>query len=209
MNGTGRRSGENRRVQERERDLFRRFLRGDNGAFHTLFTERNQSVFNYCLKLVGNVQVAEDMLQETWIRVIGMRGREEPEEIRNPVGLLIRIARNLCLDYLKSRRATEPLNGLSEGEMPSYRIPEQETGEEIVGRCLQRLPFDYRETLVLNIYSGYSFEEIAVILDKSPEAIWARASRARRRLRELVEEELRREERALKVMTRPPQKNTG
>jgi DNA-directed RNA polymerase specialized sigma24 family protein len=60
--------------------------------------------------------------------------------------------------------------------------------EELAVAALQELPFNHREVLVLNIYCGYSFEEIATMLGKSPEAIWTRASRARSQLRKLIHE---------------------
>ena len=56
------------------------------------------------------------------------------------------------------------------------------------------------------MYSGYTFEEIASMLGKSPDAIWARASRARKKLRELVVVEIEREEQALKIITQSKQR---
>jgi DNA-directed RNA polymerase specialized sigma24 family protein len=51
---------------------------------------------------------------------------------------------------------------------------------------LDELSFDHREVLILNIYCGYRFDEIAAMMGKSPDAIWARASRARAQLRKAV-----------------------
>ena len=58
--------------------------------------------------------------------------------------------------------------------------------EEKLVAALDSLPFETREILVLNAYCGYRFDEIATMLDKSPDAVWARASRARAQLRRMV-----------------------
>lgn len=181
--------------------LFERFLRGDDDAFHAFFRRHNPRLLTYCVKLLGSLQAAEDMAQEAWMRVIDLRaGRYDP--VRNPVGFLIRIARNLCLDYQKSRKRLQPLQDAGEAVHASYTMHEQTTDAELVLLCMERLSFEYRETLVLNIHCGYSFEEIAQMLEKSPDAIWARASRARKKLRELVMAAMQREEAELTVITK-------
>jgi RNA polymerase sigma-70 factor (ECF subfamily) len=150
------------------------------------------------------VPLAEDLTQETWVRAIDLRDASRGDEVQNLLGLLFRIARNLCLDALKSPRiaARLSLHEIDEKGHPTAEgIREMTSEEEIVLRTLDRLPIDYRETLVLHIYCGYSYEEIAAMLGKTPDAIWARASRGRKKLREMVSEELRREEGALRIIT--------
>lgn len=187
-----------------EIELFERFLAGDDEAFHLLFRRHNARIAAYCMKLVRSRQIAEDLAQETWMRAIDLRGRPEKRErrIENPAGFLIRIARNLCLDHLKLRKHHEPVDNLDERLHPSYSMNERSSEEEIALRCLDELPFEYREVLILNIYSGYPLEEIATILGKSPEAIWARASRARKKLRAMVAEAIEQEEKAVAALTR-------
>lgn len=178
----------------------RRFLEGENAAFRQIFAEHNVRLLAYCTKLVKDRSVAEDMAQETWVRVIGLR-EKGPAEVRNLYGMIYRIARNLCLDHLKSYRENNRTTIEELGRAhPTTSIRELSTEEEIVLRALDRLPFEYRETIVLHTYSGYSYEEIARMLEKTPEAIWARASRARKRLREIVTEELNKEEASLRLV---------
>jgi RNA polymerase sigma-70 factor (ECF subfamily) len=164
--------------------LYDRFLAGDNDACITLFNRHNQRLFTYCHKLVGDSAQAQDLSQEVWERLIELRSSGRP--LQNPVGFLVRMARNLCLDHLKSRRRLVPLENLSESSHPAYSLPELTEREELVVVSLHQLPNDYRDVLILNTYCGYTFEEIAGILGKSPEAIWTRASRARTQLRKLV-----------------------
>jgi len=181
-------------------DLARRFLEGDDRAFHAIYAEHNPRLFAYSLKLVKDRATAEDLAQETWIRTIGLRSRGA-EGVANLYGMIYRIARNLALDHLKSYRETNrvDMDG-AEVDRMTTSIPEQSSREEIVLRALDRLPFDYREAIALHTYSGYSYEEIAEMLGKSPEAIWARASRGRKKLRELVTAEMKRENRSLSLL---------
>lgn len=167
-----------------EEDLYNRFLAGEDRACLELFQRYNQRLYLYCVKMVGDLEQAEDLTQEAWGRLVELRAEGRP--LHNPIGFLMRIVRNLCLDHLKSRRRLLSLEMVHESSLPSYFIHEPSEMEELVVTALQKLSFDYREVLVLNVYCGYSFEEIAKILGKTPESIWTRASRARAQLRKLV-----------------------
>ncbi len=175
--------------------LFERFLRGDDDAFLALFRRHNRRVFTYCLKIVGSRQQAEDITQETWERIIALRTKAGT--IHSPIGFLLRVARNLCLDHLKARKRHIALDNLCESAHPQQAVGEPSALEEIVFAALHHLPFKYREVLILHTYCGYQFEEIAEMLGKSPDAIWARASRARAQLRTTVASEYAREQKRL------------
>ncbi len=164
--------------------LFRKFLAGDDVAAIKVFRKYNRPLNVYCLKMLGSVEQAQDVTQEIWERVV--RLRERPVEVHTPLGFLIRIARNLCLNHLRSRKNFVPLGALEEAALPVYTTPELSDMEDLVVSSLDKLSFDYREVLVLNFYCGYRFDEIAEMLGKTPDAIWMRASRARAQLRKIV-----------------------
>lgn len=166
-------------------DLFQRFREGNNGAFTELFRRHNPRLFLYCLKIVASRQGAEDVTQEMWEKVIGLRG-SEMADMRNPVGFFIRIARNLCIDHLRKSSRMIATDEIDERAKPMFASSQPEEIEEIAVAALDQLPYDYREVLILNIYCGYRYDEIAAMLDKTPDAIWARASRARTQLRRIV-----------------------
>jgi RNA polymerase sigma-70 factor (ECF subfamily) len=164
--------------------LFKDFLSGDDAAFTTLFKAHNQRIFAYCYKMLGSEEQAQDVAQEVWEKVIDLR--KEPPLVENPVGFLMRITRNKCLDVIKLRKNNSSLSDLDDHQHPFEEERESSDEEEIVLRALEKLPDEQREVLVLNIYSGYRFDEIAEMLGKSPDAIWARASRGRAALRKMV-----------------------
>jgi len=167
-------------------ELFHAFQRGEERAFTALFERHNAKVYRYCAKLVQDTQAAEDITQTMWERIIEMRS--DSAAIQNVPGLLFRIARNLALDYRKHHHKQSPLDTVSETRI----VVETEISEreEIVLECLDALPLAAREILILHYYSGYSFEEIAAMLGKKPNAIWTRASRARADLKASIEKRI-------------------
>lgn len=166
--------------------LFARFLAGENSAFLGFFHRHDRSLRLYCSRVLGDGAAAEDVVQETWERVVAMRGEARP--VDRPAGLLYRMARNRCIDHLRRARRS-----ISIEEMPAedeWRMGEGESSGgdmvEAVVEALDALPFEAREVLVLHHYCGYRFDEIAAMLERTPEAIWARASRARKHLRSIA-----------------------
>jgi|GEM_PF-177780 len=164
--------------------LYERFLAGDDAACLELFQRYNQRLYTYCVKMVNDLEHAEDITQDVWRRLIELRAAGR--QLQNPVGFLMRIARNLCLDHIKASRRFHPLESVHESALPSYTLHEPSEMEELVVIALQKLKFDYREVLVLYHYCGYSYDEIAKTLGKTSESIWTRASRARSQLRKLI-----------------------
>lgn len=164
--------------------LLDRFFAGDTAALVELYDRHNHRLYVYCLKLLGNAEQAEDLTQEVWERMARLRSK--PQTILNPVGFLLRIARNLCFNQLKARKRFSPLDTLSDtGQIPCA-THEPSDMEDLVVSALAEIPPDHREVLVLSLYCGYRLDEIAAMLGKSADAIRKRASRARIQLRNQV-----------------------
>ena len=164
--------------------LMQAFMAGDDDAFSALFDRHNERLYLYSARLLGNSTSAEDVIQEVWERVIRLRA--EPQEIHNPAGFLLTIARNLSLNLLKKKKRQR----LLEQEVKRESLQEVRVGsddlKDIVIEGLNSLPMKYREVLVLNLYSGYNFDEIAEMLEISTDAAWKRASRGRKELRDIL-----------------------
>jgi RNA polymerase sigma-70 factor (ECF subfamily) len=179
-------STEQPRVQNiEEAQCFAKFLSGDDNAAMYFFRAYNRKLFLYCAKLVNNMHAAEDITQEVWERIIKLRCQTQPE-IANPGGFMFTIARNLCLNHIKLKKHTIPLDAISEMDIPHEYQPGSTEMEELVNSSLDTLKFEDKELLVLNMYCGYRFDEIANMMGMSPNAIWTRASRARAQLRDRV-----------------------
>jgi RNA polymerase sigma-70 factor (ECF subfamily) len=188
--------------------LLDRYFAGENGALVELYDRHNHRLYLYCLKLLGSPEQAQDLTQELWEKVARLRAR--PQHVLNPAGFLLTIARNLCFNQLKARKRFSSLDAMNDTVHPTYEMRELTEMEDLVVSALDKLPDDYREVLILNLYSGYRLDEIATMLGKSPDAIRKRASRARLQLRTMVMEMI--EERggdlsALESLNRPEEED--
>jgi RNA polymerase sigma factor (sigma-70 family) len=189
--------------------LFEAFLAGNDAAFAELYHDINPRLSAYCHKLSpGN---ADDLMQELWERVIAMRSptfNKKKHEVINPQAFLFRMLKNLVIDERRKRKNEISLDesGTNGSDAPHLVTYVTFNGEEltdieaIILESLEKLSSDDREVLVLNIYSGYSFGEIAEMLGKSTDAIWQQASRSRAKLRTIVIEDAKRMSIALPQM---------
>lgn len=167
-----------------ESELLGKVFAGDDRAFNEIYALYNAKLTIFAFKMLGQREIAVDLIQDVWSRVIEQR--KHPQTVEYVGGYLYRIARNLCFDRLRSRRDHTPLDQIPEEHHPVSATAEQTDIEDIVVRSLESLPAEDRELLVLHSYLGYGYDEIAEMQSKSPEAVWTRASRARAKLREIV-----------------------
>jgi len=182
--------GTNRTILEVESDpvLLQQFLGGSNEAFALLYKRHTPKLMEFCLRVVRERALAEDIIQTMWERVIQLR--RSPREIKNPASYFFIIARNLAYERTSSRYESVPLDGLEEmANTSSYETANN--FETAVEEAMELLPPKYKEVLTLQLFSGYKLDEVADLLEISPDAVYARASRARKMLREIVAKKLK------------------
>ncbi|MBI4240074.1 MAG: sigma-70 family RNA polymerase sigma factor [Candidatus Rokubacteria bacterium] len=163
---------------------------GSQAAFQALYDRHHRGVFNFLLRSLGDSQIAEDLLQETFLRVFTHR-----EEYRPTAAFrtwLFTIARNLLVDQLRQRSGSreladgEPVELVEDpGATPLQQAEAQELGEWLQAAVLKLSP-SQREVLLLSRFAGLSHEEIARITGISPVAVRVTLHRALRRLRDLL-----------------------
>jgi RNA polymerase sigma-70 factor (ECF subfamily) len=151
--------------QSSDVELFEAFLAGDDKAFGELFDRYDRRLRLYCTKIVGDRDLASDMVQRVWERVVRMR--IDPLEIHQPERYLLRMARNVCLKHIERSRQSESIDDLYESQHPVAASHEPSHLEELVRIAIDRLPFDQREVLILHNYIGYSYEEIGALREES------------------------------------------
>lgn len=169
--------------QTRDAQLLEDFLCGRDAAFDPLYAEYNRRIFAYVSRMIFDEDAAHDIAHQVWERVIVHRANAQRERIENVAGFVFTLARNLALDHL---RRGKKFTGMGSAEHLSVEFDSSDD-RALVVEALKQLPEETREILVLNYYCGYSFEEIAEMLGKKPNAIWTRASRARATLKEVIE----------------------
>src|SRR5687767_1642840 len=160
----------------------------DNDWLAARFEEHRRHLRSVAYRMLGSLSEAEDAVQEGWLRV----NRAGTEGVENVGGWMTTVVARVCLDMLRSRAARR------EAPMESYvpdpvvtREGEVDPEEEAlladsVGLALlvvlETLAPAERLALVLHDVFGVPFEEIGVMVDRSPEAARQLASRARRRV---------------------------
>ena len=125
---------------------------------------------------------AEDVLQETFVALLKLE--REPD---NPLHYCIRGFRNRALNYKRGllRRLTRELESRTWFERNEHETPQ----ERAAMRCLQKLPPEQREVIVLKIWHEHTFEEIGEMLEISPNTIAGRYRYGMEKLRSCLKEQ--------------------
>jgi len=183
-NGSGERNA-------RDRDLFARYVSGDAAAFQALYASYERPLILYCEYLLRSSEEAQDVFQESWLRVVRLRDREQEVVVENFRAMLFTIARNISLTRLSNRKQSSTvklsLDAMgSEGDWLATEAEPFGELEDLVNRALERLPVLQREAFVLHAVLGYTFQEIAEMQGGTMTAAKTRAFRARAYLRKLV-----------------------
>jgi RNA polymerase sigma factor (sigma-70 family) len=165
-------------------DLFERFAAGEIDAFEAVFRQYQGEVFGWIVRMVRDGAAAEDLTMETFWRIYRGRKRFDPAR---PFGAWARrIATNVAIDYLKTRRVEDelPLNVAAgaEGD-PAW---EGQVRRHVEG-ALRSLPVKLQVAATLALIEERPYDEIAAALGTSTSAIKARVFRAVRMLRKRLE----------------------
>lgn len=177
-----------------------RLRAGDADAFDAVYAEYNTRLFAFLARLSRNRATAEDLLEETWLRLVS-----HAERLREDSQLgawLFTVARNLYVSYCRSRMLEDvhapDLIGLWPSGCPSSPF-EETAGHELGVRleaALAELPLQYREALLLVAIEGLTPSQAAQVCGVSGEAMRQRLSRGRA----MLAERLRRTEQPLTVL---------
>jgi RNA polymerase sigma factor (sigma-70 family) len=151
-------------------DLIYAFEKGSTSALEVLINRYKDKIFTSIVFLVKDKYLAEDLFQDTFIRIIDtvQNGRYNDEGKFLPWAM--RIAHNLCVDYFrKVKRAPTITTGDGTDIFDLINVPEESAEQKIMRkqthdrlhRMLDKLPADQREVIVLRHFADLSFKEIA------------------------------------------------
>lgn len=172
---------------------------GDQRAFRVLVERHQERIFGYLLGMVRDRETANDLFQETFLRVIAAMQRQRASYTQQDRWLawVMRIARNAALDHLRSQRkwvdiAIADEDGASFWELLPDDAPaideELHRLEQVdwLEECIQRLPPEQREVLLLRHESELTFREIADLTDCSINTALGRMRYALLNLRRII-----------------------
>ena len=169
--------------RDSELALIARLKQRDEDAFDELYAAYHARIFNFLARLARNRDVAEDLAEETWLRVVANARRLREDTRLAP--WLFTIARNLFASYCRSRALD--YDAMSSPSLWPVQPPEPSPFEAASATELQKrvevalatLPGIYREALLLVAQEGMSPSEAASVCGISGEAMRQRLSRAR------------------------------
>ena len=136
---------------------------------------------------VGSVSVAEELMEDALADVL-FRDKNFDEEAHFRA-YLYKTVRHRCLNFLRFHRKIVPLEdvegALFFGDMEADAIKKDR--DRVVYECLQELPLQYRQVLMLTYFDGFSVEEVCKIMSRTPKQVYNLLSRAKASMKELLE----------------------
>ena len=181
-----------------DQNLVQAYIKGDHSAIEVLINRHRSKVYTYILLTIKNQQLAEDLFQETFIKVIqSLRGGKYKDNGKF-LSWVIRIAHNLIIDHFRKEKQMNTLSNddsevdlfnskkLSDSNIEELIIDSQIKSEIRV--LINELPDDQREVVLLRHYGGLSFKEIADQTDVSINTALGRMRYALINLRKLIQE---------------------
>ncbi|MCP4313241.1 MAG: sigma-70 family RNA polymerase sigma factor [Bacteroidetes bacterium] len=147
-------------------------------------------IYRMAYRLMGNREEAEDIVQEVYLKLWGLRSKLDT--YNSIEALSIRITRNLCLDNLRRRKTSqeavklERYKGEVYSESPAESLERKEE-KEIVLSLIAALPEPQRSLVHLRHIEGKEYDEIADMVNMNVNAIRVSISRARKQMREILE----------------------
>lgn len=173
--------------------LIGRFQQGDVQAFDVLVRRYKDQLLNYVFRFVGNRTDAEDIVQETFLRVY--KNKHYYKEIAKFSTWVYTIAGNLAKTELRRRKrrkifsVSNFVNDERDFDIPDLnRNPEKEVDgsmkDDIIQKTIEKLPPKFKEVILLRDVQGFAYEEISQILNIPLGTVKSRVNRGRLKLQE-------------------------
>ncbi len=177
-------------------DLIYQYVNGDDAAFEALFSKHKDKVYTSIYVIVKDHEVADDIFQDTFIKVLQKLKEEKYAEEGKFVPWVLRIAHNLCMDHFRKNQKEK----IVANDNPEYdildniAILETRKEDQIIGdkesidiaKYLELLPDEQREIIVLRHYYDYSFKQIAEMTGTNLNTALGRMRYALINLRKLI-----------------------
>jgi RNA polymerase sigma-70 factor (ECF subfamily) len=175
-----------------EHDIVRRSLDGDAEAFGLLVQAHQNAVYGLCLRMTTNREDALDLANEAFLKAFrSLRSFDTAYPFRP---WLLRIATNLCIDFLKRKQRSpvpmethdlELISPAEQHDLPHIRVQDEED-RQAVRRAVERLPENYRAIVILHYFNQLSYQDISQSLGIPIGTVGTSLHRAKKLLREAL-----------------------
>ncbi len=183
--------------QIKDRALIKQYIQGNEACLEMLINKHKNKVFTTILLIVNDTYIAEDLFQETFIKVIRTFKSGKYNEEGKFLPWVVRIARNLAIDHFrKSKRMPTITSQDGEDIFRTIEIRESNREEsfirnqrdDTVRQIINMLPAEQKEVLVLRHYGDMSFKEIAELTGVSINTALGRMRYALNNMRKIIAE---------------------
>ncbi|MBN1414587.1 MAG: sigma-70 family RNA polymerase sigma factor [Bacteroidales bacterium] len=181
-----------------DNELVNKFVSGDQASLEILITRYRKQVYSYIVLLIKNQHLAEDIFQDTFVKVIRSLHEGKYHDDGKFLAWVVRIAHNLVIDHFRREKQMNSVSNHEYGldvfnskRFASKNIEDKiihDQIEEEVRNLIDYLPEDQKEVLILRHYCGLSFKEIADQTNVSINTALGRMRYALINLRKLVKE---------------------
>ncbi len=162
----------------------------NSSDFQRLVDAYGPGIYRYVKRMIGEA-MAEDITQDVFMRALTAERKPEPGAEKS---WLYAIASNLCIDHLRSsdydrkRKSRWVINSAPSSRPPEELLAEFEDRERL-NRAMEQLPPKQKEVLMLKVESGFTFAEVAKILQEPPDTVASRMYAAIQALRQALRQE--------------------
>ena len=182
-----------------DEELAMSYVEGNNRAFDLLLTRNQYKLFSYILFVVHDRETAEDVFQETFVKVITKLHQNKYKPCGKFNAWLIRIAHNVIMDMYrlqKNDKTVEPttnndLSNLADGQMFESNIENEFVNQQVmsdVRKLMSYLPAPQREVVYMRYYQQMTFKEISQTTNVSINTVLGRMRYAMMNLRKMAKE---------------------
>ncbi len=178
--------------------LLNRYLLGERGAISQLIDRHSNRVRDYIRMMVKDRDLADDILQETLIKVVRVIDQGRYADTGKFLSWVLRIAHNQVIDYFRSQKSAKTINESDAGynvlgtlRFADATVEDKLISEQVaadVRRLVEHLPEEQREVVMLRYYSGLSFQEIADQTEVSINTALGRMRYALINMRKMIKE---------------------
>ncbi len=189
-------------MNEAEIFLIKMSQKGDIGSFETLIKDYKKIAYNIALKFLRNKEDAEDVSQESLIKVF--KNIEKFNMNSSFKTWMYRIVVNSCLDFKRKKKENivsvdQPIHSgydefymeLEDKESSPEKIIDRKFTSEIVMGAIEKLDDDFKTVIILRDINDFSYSEISKILTCNIGTVKSRISRGRQKLKEILEENMK------------------
>lgn len=166
-----------------DKELIRRVHNGNKEALNTIIERYYDEIYRFCVWLTGNETDSYDITQDTFLKFIKY---VDSYKYKNLKGYLLIIARNSCCDYFRHRKDELWIEEIAEAGKEDTNIEAVEDSL-LLRQALLKLPPKQREVVILRVYEGLKFMEIARMLGCNLSTVKTRYFQGTKKLNKMLD----------------------